>query len=68
MSMHTRNDSDLFVCYRSPAKTLEIHQKRLGERIACSAVSRHLYILSYKQGHCYPPLRQTQSDFENVQQ
>ena len=30
----------------------------MSERIACAAVSPHLYILSYLQAQCYPPLRQ----------
>ena len=37
----------------------------LGETVACAAVSPHLYILSYKQVQCYPPLRKLHSDFSN---
>ena len=33
-----------------------------GETIACAAVSPHVYLLSYIQAQCYPPLRQLHSD------
>ena len=35
----------------------------LGEKVACAAISPHLFILSYMEVQCYPPLWQLQSDF-----
>ena len=38
----------------------------LGETVACATVSQHLYILSYIQVRCYPPLRQLHSVFGDL--
>ena len=43
--------------------TFEVHPM-LGEKVACAAISPHLYTLSYIQVLCYPPFRScTQPSF-----
>ena len=55
----------MFVCKHSLAETGPEVQPVLGEKVLCTALSPHLYILSYVHVHFYPPLWQLHSDFRN---
>ena len=39
------------------AENLQVRHLTLGEKVACAAVSLHLYMLLYIQAQCYSPLR-----------
>ena len=56
-----------FVCLLAfLSENPEIHPV-LGEKVACAAVSLHLYILLYIQVQCYLPLLQLHFSFKRFQ-